>query len=74
MMEGLLCKEGFFVLFVADVLLHSGLFNTISFLDVAAGGLEDGVHLWSQANILGDWTRCTLVFHFFRHFFVHLTV
>ena len=56
MMEGLLCKVGFFVLFMADVLLHSGLFNTLTFLDVAAGGLEDGVNLWSQANILADWT------------------
>ena len=31
------CKEGLSVLFVADVLLYSGLFNTLSFLDVAAG-------------------------------------
>ena len=64
MMEGLLCKEGLFVLFVADVLLYSGLFDTLSFLDVAAGGLEDGVHLWSQANIFGDWMPCTLVLIF----------
>ena len=34
-------QTGPVVLFVVDALLHSSLFNTLSFLDVAAGGLED---------------------------------
>ena len=72
--QGLLFKVQLFVLLVADALLHSGHFNTISFLDVAAGGLEDEVHHWSQANILSNWTPCTLVLHFPQHFLVHLAV
>ena len=44
-MQSLFFKERLFLQFVADALLHFGLFNTLGFLYIFADGLKDAVHL-----------------------------
>ena len=47
----MLFEESLFVLPMPDVLLHGGLFHALSLLYVAARGLEDSVHLGTQADV-----------------------
>ena len=52
MSKGLLFEEGLFVLLVAEVLLHGGLFHALGLLDALFTGLKDAVNLGAQSDIL----------------------
>ena len=74
MAEGLLFKEGLFVLLMSDALLHDILFHTLCLLDFFASCLEDQVHLRAQANVFSNGAPSTLVLHLPQHFFVGVAV
>ena len=70
MAEGLLVEESFFVLLMADVLLHGGLIHTLGLLYVLAECLKDAVHFGTQGDVFSDWASGALILHLPQHFLV----